>query len=255
MDNTPPQITYANAPDPTQWYNAGQPVQVNVQTPVGGAPIQSLTCDYAGEAVLPGGQLTEPAPPALHNWSVAVTLPSTGPGTLKCFAADVAGNLSPVTSTTQQVDTTPPTGVFVTNPNNPTVILAEVSAGASGVYGANIQYEQKGAWVTLPTTLDGGTARAVIPARNPITVGQHPLRVVVTDNADNQYVGYDNQNGQPASLDYPVATGMHLLYTIVPTGKAVYGRPAANTDTNSTVRLAYGQAAVIGGQATRPPGR
>lgn len=248
MDNTAPQVTYANAPDPTQWYNAGQPVQVNVQTPVGGAPIQSLTCDYAGQAVLPGGQLTEPAPPALHNWSVAVTLPSTGPGTLNCFAADGAGNLSPVTSAPQQVDTTSPTGVFVTNPNNPTVILAEVSAGASGVYGANIQYEQKGAWVTLPTTLDGGTARAVIPARNPITVGQHPLRVVVTDNADNQYVGYDNQNGQPASLDYPVATGLHLLYCIVPTGEAVYGHPAANTDTNSTVRLAYGQAAVISGQ-------
>ena len=248
VDNTAPQITYANAPDPTQWYNAGQPVQVNVQTPVGGAPIQSLTCDYAGQAVLPGGQLTEQAPPALHNWSVALTLPSTGPGTLNCFAADAAGNLGPVTSTAQQVDTTSPAGVFVTNPNNPTVILAKVSAGVSGVYGANIQYREKGAWLNLPTTLDGGTARAVIPAHNPITVGQHALRVVVTDNADNEYVGYDNQNGQPASLDYPVATGLHLLYTIVPTGNDIYGHPAANTDTNSTVRLAYGQAAVISGQ-------
>jgi hypothetical protein len=248
VDNTAPQITYANAPDPTQWYNAGQPVQINVQTPVGGAPIQSLTCDYAGQAVLAGGQLTEQAPPALHNWSVALTLPSTGPGTLNCFAADAAGNLSPVTSTAQQVDTTPPSGVFVTNPNNPTVILAKVSAGVSGVYGANIQYEQKGAWITLPTTLDGGTARAVIPARNPITVGQHALRVVVTDNADNQYVGYEDQNGQPASLDYPVAAGLHLLYTIVPSGTDIYGHPAANTDTDSTVRLAYGHGAVISGQ-------
>ena len=248
IDNTAPQITYANAPDPTQWYNAGQPVQVNVQTPVGGAPIQSLTCDYNGQPVLPAGQLTEQAPAALHNWSVALTLPSTGPGALNCFAADSAGNLSPVTTTAQQVDTTSPTGVFVTNSNNPTVILAKVSAGVSGVYGANIQYRQKGAWVTLPTTLDGGTARAVIPARNPITVGQHPLRVVVTDNADNTFVGYEDQNGQPASLDYPVAAGLHLLYTIVPTGNDIYGHPAANTDTNSAVRLAYGQAAVISGQ-------
>jgi hypothetical protein len=248
MDNTAPQITYVNAPDPTQWYNAGQPIQVDVQTPVGAAPIQSLTCDYAGQAVLPGGQLTEQAPPALHNWSVALTLPGTGPGTLNCFAGDAAGNLSAITSAAQQVDVTSPTGVFVTNPANPTVILAKVSAGVSGVYGAAIQYQQKGKWVTLPTTLDGGTARAVIPARNPITNGQHALRVVVTDNADDQSVGYDDQNGRPASLDYPVAAGLHLLYTIVPTGKDIYGHPAANTDTNSTVRLAYGQAAVITGQ-------
>ena len=248
MDNTAPQVTYINAPDPTQWYNSGQPVQVNVQTPVGAAPIQSLTCDYAGRAVLPGGQLTEQAAPALHNWSVAVTLPGSGTGTLNCFAADASANLASVTSIAQKVDTTAPAAVFVTNPTDPAVILAKVADALSGVYGANIQYEQKHAWVTLPTTLHGGTARAVIPADNPISVGKHPLRVVVTDNADNKYVGYDNQRGKPAILNYPVAAGLRLLYTIVPSGRDIYGHPAANTDTNSTVRLVYGQAAVISGR-------
>ena len=248
MDNTAPQVTYTNAPDPTQWYNSGQPVQVNVQTPVGAAPIASLTCDYAGRAVLPGGQLTELAPPALHNWSVAVTLPGNGSGALNCFAGDTAANFGGVTSIPQKVDTTAPTGVFVGNPTDPAVILAKVADNLSGVYGANIQYEQKHAWITLPTTLRGGTARAVIPANNPISVGKHPLRVVVTDNADNKYVGYDNQRGKPAVLNYPVAAGLRLLYTVAPSGRDIYGHPAANTDTNSTIRLAYGQAAVISGR-------
>lgn len=248
MDNTAPQVTYTNAPDPTQWYNSGQPVQVNVQTPVGAAPIASLTCDYAGRAVLPGGQLTELAPPALHNWSVAVTLPGNGSGALNCFAGDTAANFGGVTSVPQKVDTTAPTGVFVGNPTDPAVILAKVADNLSGVYGANIQYEQKHAWITLPTTLRGGTARAVIPANNPISVGKHPLRVVVTDNADNKYVGFDNQRGKPTVLNYPVAAGLRLLYTVAPSGRDIYGHPAANTDTNSTVRLAYGQAAVITGR-------
>jgi hypothetical protein len=248
VDNTAPQVTYTNAPDPTQWYNSGQPVQVNVQTPVGAAPIASLTCDYAGHAVFSGGQLTIPAPPALHNWSVAVTLPGTGSGPLNCFAADTAANFGAVTSIPQKVDTTAPTGVFVGNPTDPAVILAKVADNLSGVYGANIQYKQKHVWVTLPTTLHGGTARAVIPANNPITVGKHPLRVVVTDSADNKSVGYDDQHGKPAVLDYPVAAGLRLLYTVAPTGRDVYGHPAANTDTDSTVRLAYGQAAVISGR-------
>jgi hypothetical protein len=248
MDNTAPQVTYTNAPDPTQWYNSGQPVQVNVQTPVGAAPIASLTCDYAGHAVFPGGQLTIPAPPALHNWSVSVTLPGTGSGALNCFAADTAANFGTVTTIPQKVDTTPPTGVFVGNPTDPAVILAKVADNLSGVYGANIQYEKKHAWITLPTTLHGGTARAVIPADNPITAGKHALRIVVTDNADNKYVGYDNQHGKLAMLDYPVAAGLRLLYTVAPTGRDIYGHPAANTDTNSTIRLAYGQAAVISGR-------
>lgn len=248
MDNTAPQITYSNAPDPKQWYEAGQPVQVNVQTPVDAAPIASLSCDYAGRAVLAGGQLTEQAPPALHNWSVAVTLPGSGSGKLNCFAADTAGNLSSVASVAQRVDTTPPTGVFVPDPTDPAVILAKVADGLSGVYGANIQVKQKHAWITLPTTLHGGTARAVIPANNPITVGKHALRIVVTDNADNRFVGYDTQRDKPAVLDYPVAAGLRLLYTIRPVGRDVYGRPAANTDTGTIVRVAYDQAAVIRGR-------
>jgi hypothetical protein len=248
MDNTAPQVTYTNAPDPTQWYNSGQPVQVNVQTPVGAAPIASLTCDYAGRAVLAGGQLTEQAPPALHNWSVAVTLPGTGTGALNCFAGDTAANYGAVTSITQKVDTTAPTGVFVSNPTDPAVILAKVADGPSGVYGANIQYEQKHTWTTLPTTLHGGTARAVIPADNPITIGKHPLRVVVTDNADNKYIGSENQRGKPAILDYPVAAGLRLVYTVAPSGRDIYGHPAANTDTDSTVRLAYGTAALLSGR-------
>jgi hypothetical protein len=248
MDNTAPQVTYTSAPDPTQWYNSGQPVQVNVQTPVGAAPIQSLTCDYAGHAFFSGGQLTIPAPPALHNWSVAVTLPGTGSGALNCFAADTAANFGAATSIAQKVDTTPPTGVFVGNPTDPAVILAKVGDNLSGVYGANIQYEQKHAWITLPTTLRGGTARAVIPANNPITVGKHPLRIVVTDNADNKYVGQETQHAKLAILDYPVAAGLRLLYTIAPAGRDIFGHPAANTDTNSTIRLAYGQAAVISGR-------
>jgi len=248
MDNTAPQVTYIDAPDAKQWYNTGQPVQVEVQTPVNAAPIASLTCDYSGRAVLPGGHLTEQAPTALHNWSVAVTLPGSGSGKLNCFAADTAENFSPVASLAQRVDTTPPAGVFVSDPTDPGVILAKVADSLSGVYGANIQYLQKHRWVTLPTTVHAGTARALIPAANPITVGKHRLRVVVTDKADNRFVGYDNQKGKAAVLDYPVAAGLRLLYTVAPTGRDIYGHPAANTDTDSTLRLAYGQGAVINGQ-------
>lgn len=248
MDGTAPTITYLNAPDPTQWYNRGQPVQVDVQTPLQGAPIASLSCDYSGRPVLPGGQLTEQAPPALHNWAVALTLPSNGSGRLNCASTDAAGNVSLLTSIPQQVDTTPPSAVFVADPTDPSVILAKVADAVSGVYGANIQYKQKHRWVTLPTTLHGGTARAVIPANNPISDGKHPLRVLVTDNADNRFTGYDNQRGKPAALDYPVAAGLRLLYTVAPLGRRIYSHPAANTATDSTVRLGYGQAAVIHGR-------
>lgn len=247
LDNTAPTVTYTNAPDPTQWYNAGQPVSINVQTPSTGAPIQSLTCDYNGRAVLPGG-LTEQAPAALHNWSVAVTLPSNDSGSLHCSSTDAAGNISPVTSVSQRVDTVAPIAFFVKDPNNPTVVIAKVADNLSGVYGANIQYQQHGRWTTLPTVLKGGTARAVIPANNPITTGKHALRVVVTDNADNEFDGTDYQNGRLAFLNYPVAVGLHLLYTIQPSGKDVYGHPAANTDTNAILRLAYGQSALITGR-------
>jgi hypothetical protein len=128
------------------------------------------------------------------------------------------------------------------------VILAKVADNLSGVEGANIQYEQKHKWVTLPTTVQRGTARAVIPAENPITLGKHSLRIEVTDKADNRFVDYDNQRGKPAVLDYPVAAGLRLLYTVTPTRHDIYGHPAANTGTDSTLRLAYEQAAVITGQ-------
>lgn len=248
MDNTAPQITYVNAPDPTQWYDAGQPISINVQTPSGGAPIQSLTCDYNGQPILPDGQLTDQAPAAVHNWSLQVTLPSTDTGAANCSATDTAGNVSAVASVHQQVDTVAPTGVFIKDQNNPDVLVAKVADGLSGVYGANIEYQQHGKWVTLPTTLYGGIAKAVIPANNPISRGKHALQVVVTDNADNVFDGTRYQNGQPAVLDYPVAAKLHLLYSVAPTGRTLYGHPADNTDSNSTIRLAYGQSARISGR-------
>jgi hypothetical protein len=248
MDNTAPTVTFTNAPDPTQWYNAGQPVSIDVQTPAAAAPIASLTCDYNGQAILPGGQLTEQAPSALHNWSVQVTLPSTDSGAINCFATDGAGNVSTSVTTRQRVDTAAPNGVLVKNPTNPDVIVAKVSDGLSGVYGANIQYEQHRKWVTLPTVLHGGTAKAVIPANNPITPGKHDLRVVVTDNADNTFDGTKYQNGRTAVLDYPVAAALHLLYSVAPSGTDVYGHPAANTDSNANLRLAFGQSAQIKGR-------
>lgn len=248
VDNTTPQVSYIDAPDPTQWYSAGQPVSINVATTSGAAPIQSLTCDYNGQPILPNGQLTEQAPAAVHTWSVQVTLPSTDTGDANCFATDAAGNVSTAISTRQRVDTVAPSGVFVKNPQNPDVLVAKVADGLSGVYGATIQYEQHGKWVTLPTVLHGGIAKAVIPANNPISAGKHALRVVVTDNADNTFDGTRFQNGRPAVLDYPVAAGLHLLYSVKPSGKDLYGHPADNTDTNATLRLAYGQSALISGR-------
>ena len=203
MDNTAPQVTYTNAPDPTQWYNSGQPVQVNVQTPVGAAPIQSLTCDYAGRAVLSGR--------AAHRAGAARPAQLVGrrhpPGHRLRGAELLCGRHRGQPRRGHQRHPEGrhhgPAGVFVGNPTDPAVILAKVADDLSGVYGANIQYEQKRAWITLPTTLHGGTARAVIPANNPISVGKHPLRVVVTDNADNKYVGYDNQRGQAGDPQLP----------------------------------------------------
>ena len=248
VDNTPATVAYTTSPDPTQWYNGGQPVVIDVQTPSGAAPIQSLTCDYNGRAVLPDGQLTEQAPTAVHNWSVALTLPSNDSGDLSCFAGDAAGNVGQNVNVSQKVDTQAPFAFFIKNPDNPDVVLAKVSDALSGVYGANIEYQQHGRWTTLPTVVKHGVARALIPANNPIKPGKHALRIVVTDNADNAFYGTKYQNGTTAVLDYPVAAALHLLYTVTPTGRDLYGHPATNTATNSVLRLAYGQTATIHGQ-------
>lgn len=251
LDSTAPTVTYSNGPTPGTWYSTPQNVTVNVSTPAGMAPIQSLTCDYNGQAVFASG-LTEQAPAALHNWSTTVTLPagSTGQetGTLTCYAADQAGNTSPTATISQQLDTSKPTAVFLTNLRDPAVILADVADSISGVYGAEIQYQQHGRWVTLPTSVSHGHAHAVIAPNNNIQPGRHALRIVVTDNADNTATYTGLANGRPAFLTYPTADPSQLAYTIRPEGRRVHGVPAANTVGSSTIRLAYRQGARVRGR-------
>jgi hypothetical protein len=143
---------------------------------------------------------------------------------LRYFARDLAGNANDGTveangvanahphAATVRIDQTPPRIAFVPrDPEDPSVVTAEVTDPLSGVAGGTIEwrrYGTRGSWTQLDTVLEGSRLEAEVP--DDVEPGRYEFRAQASDRAGNSGYGNRRSDGSTAVEELPLKEGVRL---------------------------------------------
>ncbi|MHB8736895.1 MAG: Ig-like domain repeat protein, partial [Terriglobales bacterium] len=201
VDCTPPTVAFSNGPDQSKWYRTAQTIQVSAQDQPGLSGVKDITCALGGQV-------------STYSASQAqITVQPTG-GQLTCHAEDNAGNVSATQAWNFLIDNTPPTGHFeAADPQNPTLVAAQLADTGSGVAGAQIELETLSGWQPLPTSYDAstGVATATIPDNGTLPNGIYNVEVLATDVAGNQATITQSAGAGPEQVALPLRSVTQLL--------------------------------------------